>query len=306
MLPQVHHGSESVPPELRFVLTIGNFDGVHRGHLRLLKRLVERAHELGHPSCVYTFEPAPHRVLQPDRAPPRILSIERKLELLGAAGVDHVVLEAFDLELGAQSPEWFADTVILERLNPVAMVVGYDFRYGNRRAGNVETLRAHVPQLPIEAVDALDQGGDIVSSSKIRESVAEGRVADAARMLGRPYRLTGTVVPGDQRGRGLGFPTANLDVDQELLPAFGVYAVTANVEGQPAAPAVANLGLRPTFGASRFAVEVHLLDQDVDLYGQRIQVNFIARIRPEQRFAGAAELVARIGQDVAQARELLA
>lgn len=306
MLPQVHHGSESVPRALRFVLTIGNFDGVHRGHLRLLERLVERARELGVPSCVYTFEPAPRRVLQPDRAPPRILSIERKLELLGAAGVDHVVLEAFDLELGAQSPEWFADTVILERLNPVAMVVGYDFRYGNRRAGNVDTLRAYVPQLPIEAVDALDQAGEIVSSSKIREAVAEGRVADAARMLGRPYCLTGTVVPGDQRGRGLGFPTANLDVDQELLPAFGVYAVTAHVVGQPAAPAVANLGLRPTFGASRFAVEVHLLDQDVDLYGQRVQVHFVARIRPEQRFSGAEELVARIGQDVAHARELLA
>lgn len=294
-------GDELVRP----VVTIGTFDGVHRGHQALLGRLLERAEELGAPSLVYTFEPSPRQVLQPERCPPRVLPVSEKLRLLQKMGVDIVVVEAFDAELGAQPPEWFAAEILGARLQPQAMVVGYDFRYGQGRQGDAESLATRLPEVPIESVRALLQGERTVSSSAIREAVAEGELEAARQLLGRRFHIVGTVVPGDQRGRQLGFPTANLEREGELLPPPGVYAVMCGGVGEKLRPGVANLGVRPTFGSRRFAVEVHLLDCDLDLYGQRLQLEFVQRLRPEQRFSGADELVARIRQDVAEARAIL-
>lgn len=303
---KIYQGSESFPADARPVLTIGNFDGVHLGHRQLLGALVSRAKELELPAAVYTFEPAPRRVLQPASCPPRILSIQGKLKLLEEMGIEHVILEAFTLELGSQSAAWFADEVIGRRLHPAEMVVGYDFRYGHKRSGDVNTLRAHFPELPVHAVTALTGAEErIVSSSAIRESVAEGQVARAAEFLGRPYRLSGHVIPGDARGRTLGFPTANVVPEQELMPALGVYAVRAGVAGQPKHPAVANLGVRPTFDRHGVVLEVHLLEGSPELYDTQLEVDLVAHLRPEKRFPNADALKGQIAQDIAAARAAL-
>ena len=306
MSMKIYQGSESFPVNARPVLTIGNFDGVHLGHQQLLGALVERAKELDRPAAVYTFEPAPRRVLQPESCPPRILSIARKLELLEGIGVQQVILEAFTLDLGTKSAAWFADEVIGRRLHPAEMVVGYDFRYGHKRSGDVKTLRAHFPELPVSAVTPLTGDQErIVSSSAIRVAVAEGRVAHAGSFLGRPYRLSGTVIPGDKRGRTLGFATANLQPDQELIPALGVYAVRAGVTGQDKVPAVANLGVRPTFDRKGVVLEVHLLDSSPDLYGAQLEVDFVAHLRPEKRFESRQALQGQIALDIQTARRTL-
>ena len=304
---RIVHGSERFQSEARPVATIGNFDGVHRGHRRLLDRLLETAEAHGAPSLVYTFEPAPQRVLRPDACPPRILPVGEKLRLLGEAGVDLVVIEAFSRDFGQNPPEWFAHEVLEARLNPVAMVVGYDFRYGRARAGNLDLLRKQLPDLSVEAVDALVlEDGTTVSSSRIREAVATGDLARAETLLGRPFHLRGTVIEGDARGRRLGFPTANLSREGELLPPPGVYAVDVDVVGGEPHRGVANLGLRPTFEGRRFAIEVHLLDFDADLYGERLDVHFRARLREERRFEGIDALKGQIDRDIEAARAIFA
>lgn len=305
----VFHGSAQYPPTDAPVLTIGNFDGVHLGHAALLRRLVERARALGAPACVYTFEPPPRRVLQPDRCPPRILTLEDKLHHLGEAGVDQVVVEPFTRELAGRAPEWFAREVLGEHLRPRALITGYDFRFGRARAGDAALLARLLPTLEIEAfgrvsaeVDGLAEG---VSSSAIRERVARGEVHAAAQLLGRPFAVAGIVLQGDQRGRELGFPTANVEPEGELLPAPGVYAVRGVLPDGAPLPAVANLGVRPTFGGTRLALEVHLLDWTGDLYGARLRVELVQRLREERRFAGLDALRAQIAEDVRQARAQL-
>ena len=297
-------GSHAYPGnEHRPVATIGNFDGLHRGHQALVGRLLERAAELGAPSLVYTFDPPPRLVLQPGKAPPRIATLAQKVDGLFELGVEHVVVETFTADFGARPPDWFGREII-GRLQPRAMVVGYDFRYGQGRAGNARTLAAQRPDLPIETVEALQFGELVVGSSRIREAVAEGCIEAANNMLGRPYRLVGTVVQGDARGRTIGFPTANLNADNELIPGSGVYAVRGHVRGREY-PGVANLGVRPTFSGARFVIEVHLFDFEGDLYGQSLPVDFVARIRPERRFESADALVAQIRLDAVEARRVL-
>lgn len=304
---RIVHGSASFESEARPVATIGNFDGLHLGHRRLLDRLLETASAHGAPSLVYTFEPAPQRVLRPDGCPPRILPIGEKLRLLGDAGVDVAVIEAFSRDFGANPPLWFATEVLRSRLDPVAMVVGYDFRYGNQRAGNIDLLRQQLPEMPVEAVEALVlEDGTTVSSSRIREAVAIGDLARAEKLLGRPFHLRGTVIRGESRGRTLGFPTANISREGELLPPPGVYVVEAQVVGDAPRAGVANIGVRPTFEGQRLSIEVHLLDFEGDLYGERLDVHFVDRLRDERRFDGVDALKAQIGEDVDAARAILA
>lgn len=301
--PQVIVGSQAWTGP-RPVLTIGNFDGVHRGHLTLLAAVVARARALEAPATVYTFDPPPRVVLEPGRHPPRILSLPDKIKLLGEHGVERVVVETFDRAFARHPASWFVAQVLGRRLDPVALFVGHDFRFGRGREGTLPLVRDSLPELPITQLDAEREGDDVISSSAIREAVAQGKVALAARMMGRSHRLHGVVVPGDGRGRTLGVPTANVDPETELLPARGVYAVRLIDRDGASLPGVANLGVRPTFDGRTYTVEVHLLAFQGDLYGQRVTVEFVERIRGEQRFDGAEALVARIGLDILAARTI--
>lgn len=305
-MPELVAGSVAFPRSgPGSVLTIGNFDGVHRGHQALLRRLVTRAHERGALAVVYTFEPSPRAVLAPAQAPPRILDWPTKVRLLFEAGVDRVVVERFSRAFAQHPPEWFARHVLGERLRAQALIVGHDFRFGRARAGDTEALRQALPSLEVEELAAVQVEGRVVSSSAIRAALLQGEVRAASAMLGRDWSLGGTVVAGEARGRQLGFPTANLELDGELLPGHGVYALRVRVDDGPPRPAVANVGMRPTFDGQVPTMEVHLLDGREDLYGRRLDCAFVDRVRGEQRFRDVDELVARIRQDIEAARSLL-
>ncbi len=306
-MPQVYAGSAAYPVEGPApVVTIGNFDGVHHGHRVLLDRLIARARALDAPPVVYTFEPSPRVVLAPTQHLPRILTWPDKVRLLGEQGVQAVVVERFDRAFAQHPPDWFACEILGRRLRARALVVGYDFRFGRARKGDVAMLRRLLPDMPVEQVDAATLDGQICSSSAVRDAVARGDLVTATRLLGRPHFVRGTVVAGDQRGRTIGFPTANVDTDTELLPAAGVYAVRAHVDEGPPLAAVANLGVRPTFQGGRLLLEVHVLDFSGDLYGREVRVDFVSHLRQERRFSDVDALVRQIRQDAAAARACLA
>jgi len=287
------------------VLTIGNFDGVHIGHQALIQKNLAKAKTLGLASTIFTFEPHPRVVLQPDNHPPRILSLKDKLSLIEQLGVDHVVVEPFDKVFSMHPAHWFAQEIVAKRMRSKAMIVGHDFRFGKGRGGNAEVLGQLLPNIPIESLNAIKIGEDIASSSRIRERVATGDVEGAKSLLGRPYWIHGQVVTGAGRGKQLGFPTANLDIHSELIPARGVYAVEVD-HLEKRHRGVANLGLRPTFGKHAFCMEVHLLDFNQDLYGEELSVRFIQHIRPECSFDSADALSAQIQQDIKSAKKILA
>ena len=305
-MPSVFAGSQTYPEQpVRPVLTIGNFDGLHRGHRHLIRALTEAAHAVDAPAVVYTFDPPPRVVLAPDSRAPRIQTWADKVAIMGELGVDHIVVETFTREFAAHPPEWFLDVVVGQRIQPQAMVVGYDFRFGRGRSGDVDTLRAAFPEIPVSQVSPLQLDGKTVSSSRIRQLVTAGDVAEAGALLGCPHRIRGQVVPGDARGRTIGFPTANLRTSSELIPARGVYAVRARWEDGPWHPGVANLGTRPTFDGQGFLIEVHLMNFEGDLYGQTLEVDFVDRLRGELPFESAEQLVAQIESDVAVAQQVL-
>jgi riboflavin kinase/FMN adenylyltransferase len=287
----------------RPVLTVGNFDGVHLGHRSLLREVVEAARSRGVPACVYTFDPPPRQVLAPSQAQARITPWTERVRLLGELGIEQVIIERFTRAFAQHPPEWFVDEILGRRIQPVEIIVGYDFRFGRARAGTLETVAERLPRVPIRAVSALEHDGVTVSSSVIRKRIATGEVWGAAELLGRCHRVSGVVVSGDRRGRTLGFPTANLDCANEFVPAAGVYAVWAQIDGGDRLAGVANIGVRPTFGADgpvRF--EVHLLDWTGSIYGSELEVSFVARIRGEMQFDGVDELTAQIRSDVHSAR----
>lgn len=304
--PQVVHGSLAYPrSQARPVVTIGNFDGVHRGHRALVRTAIERAKQLGEPSCVYTFDPAPRDVLRPDNPVQRIQSLDAKIALLGSLGVDQVVVEPFTRDFGAHGGEWFADEVLTRRLRASTVVVGWDFRFGKGRSGTVDALREWM-DVPVVQVSALADGDAVVSSSRIREALLAGDVAQAEDLLARPHLTTGRVVSGHGRGRRLGIRTANLELVAGLRPAIGVYVVEAIDATGAVRQGVANIGERPTFPTAGPAVEVHLFDLDADLYGQTLDIRWLARLRDEQRFESAEALVEQITRDIAAARAFFA
>lgn len=286
-------------------LCLGNFDGVHLGHQALFKEAARHG-----PVAVVTFQPHPGRVLQPQLAPRLIASHARKLELLAATGVRATIVQPFTLEYARTTPAEF-EGALLDGVRAKALVVGYDFTYGARRAGTVEALSAAAARrgARVAVVPAVTLDGVVVSSSKVREYILEGRVEAAARLLGRPFDLDGVVVPGAGRGRTIGFPTANVDTGNELRPAPGVYAVRVAVEtdGRHAwHGGAANIGVKPTFGGGEVTVEAHLLDFSGDLYGRRVRVEFLERLRAEMRFGSASELSAQIARDLEAARTAVA
>ncbi len=301
----VIRGHEHCPAWPGSAIAIGNFDGVHVGHRALIARARALAAAHDATSAVLTFDPHPSVVLAPGAAPPRLASLSRRLELLDAAGIDAVVVEPFTRELAALAPSAFVDTVLVRGLRARAIVVGYDFAYGAGRAGTPAALRAQAGQAGVEldVVSPVEVGGQVASSTRIRALLRAGDVAAASELLGRAWDVDGAVVHGAKRGRAIGIPTANIATETELVIAPGIYAVTLAVAGGRPLPAVASLGTNPTFVAQGgLVLEVHVLDWEGDLYGQRVRTAFVARLRDEAKFDSVDELVAQIRRDIAQAR----
>jgi riboflavin kinase / FMN adenylyltransferase len=304
---QIVRGLPSVPPERRpSAVALGVFDGVHLGHRAILGAAVAHARATGAPALACTFEPNPLEVLQPDRAPLPITTLDERLDLIAACGVDGTIVLTFTRELAAVEPEAFVKDVLVDRLAARQVVVGFNHRFGRAARGDAALLRELGARMGfnVDVVAPLTVDGVPVSSTAIRAALGRGDVDAAARMLGRPYTLPGTVVAGAGRGRTLGFPTANVAPGRPVLVAPGVYACTFEVGGQ-ARRAVVNVGVRPTFGEATLAVEAYLLDFSGDLYGQTVQLTFVSRVREERRFPTVDALRAQIADDVETARRRL-
>ena len=300
----VVHGSSAFEAPSAVSVTVGNFDGVHLGHRELLRRTVARARSTGAEAVALTFTPHPVRFFSPRSRFYEITGPEEKAALIGETGIDTLVVEPFDGEVGRMWPGDFAREILARRLRARWVIVGYDFTFGRNRTGTPAALSEMGRDLgfDVEVVPPLLRGGAIVSSSRIRELLLAGRVREAGELLCRPYRISGPVVTGAGRGRKLGFPTANIQFAQELVPLPGVYVVEAEVDAKRR-PGVANVGFNPTFGENSLGVEVHLLDFEGDLYGKPVSVFFRDRIRDERKFKSVDELARQIAKDVQYARD---
>jgi riboflavin kinase/FMN adenylyltransferase len=303
---QVVRGHRHASGWERAAVAIGNFDGVHCGHRALIERarMLAAAHDAR--TVVLTFDPHPSAIFTPATAPRQISSLERRIELLGEAGADVVVVEPFTRELANSAPHAFVDDVVLHALRASAIVVGYDFSYGAGRAGTTDALRAQGNRAGIEVdvVPAVELDGEVASSTRIRAHLRDGDLAGAERLLGRRWDVDGVVVHGAKRGRTIGVPTANIDPDGDLPIRGGIYAVTLRAGGKEL-PAVASLGTNPTFveGGAQ-TLEVHVLDWEGDLYDQEVRTTFVARLRDEAKYDSVEALVAQIRADIAAARAL--
>ncbi|MFH2010903.1 MAG: bifunctional riboflavin kinase/FAD synthetase [bacterium] len=291
------------------VVAIGSFDGVHLGHQAVLDHAIELRHTLGQKGEVaaLTFDPHPAKVLAPELAPALICTTEQRVQWLGEAGADRVILQPFDRTLAGISAADFVGDILVGQLRAAGIVVGFDFTFGKGGEGNVALLREEGARRDVRVVvvEPYHKDGMLVSSTKIREFVLSGRVYGALTLLGRPFQLSGPVVRGAGRGRSLGFPTANVAWVQELVPAHGVYAARARVDGELVDAAV-SIGIVPTFGHDNaVTVEAYLLDFSGDLYGKTICLELVRRLRPEKRFHGPEELVTQITEDVKQVRDIL-
>jgi riboflavin kinase/FMN adenylyltransferase len=296
---------DNLPESLRRgAMAIGNFDGVHRGHAEIVRRLVAVARRIEGPAIVFTFDPHPATILRPDRAPDSLTWTERKAELLGNLGVDGVIAyptdEAF---LGIEARAFF-ELVVRDRIGARALVEGANFVFGRDRLGDVSRLGGYCDEADVrlDVVEPVQIDGQTVSSSRIRTLVAEGRVDEAGQMLASLYRIRGRVVRGARRGTGLGFPTANLAGVDTLLPSEGIYAGRCCVDDRQW-PAAISLGPNPTFDEAGLKVEVHLIGYEGDLYGRNIEVDFLARLRDIERFDSVDRLIAQMESDVRTARK---
>ncbi len=309
-------GPADVPDDWgRSVVTIGEFDGVHRGHQLIVARAREMAGRLGLPVVVVTFDPHPAEVVRPGSHPPLLCTARRRSQLLAGLGVDAICVIPFTLEFSRLGPDEFVRAVLVDRLHAAAVVVGENFRFGHKAAGDVALLAelGEKYEFTAEGVPLLTEHGVTISSSQIRALLADGDVAGAASELGRPHRVEGVVVRGHQRGRALGFPTANLEtLPYTAIPADGIYAgwlVSLDIDGSQLArwPAAISVGTNPTFDGTDRTVEAYALDRDdLDLYGAHVAVDVTERLRPTVRFDSVAALVEQMHRDVAQARQVLA
>jgi riboflavin kinase/FMN adenylyltransferase len=289
-------------------VTLGNFDGVHRGHQALVAEVAGWARSAPGAAVVLTFDPHPVRVLNPSQAKSALMTLDQKAEVIASLGVDRLVVLPFTEVVARMPADEFARVVLREALHAARVVVGRDFRFGHGRAGDLAALTAFGRSLGFEVkgmAPVLD-GGEPISSSRIRDLLTGGDVARARELLGRPFYVDGVVVRGEGRGRGLGFPTANVAARNETLPRLGVYACRVRPEpGASRWPAVANLGVRPTFGGGAPVLEVHLLGFEGDLYGKEVRVEFAERLRAERTFPGPGALLDQIRGDIESARRVL-
>ena len=303
---QLVRGLHNLRPRHRgCVATIGNFDGVHRGHQAILARLRERAAELGLPSCVVIFEPQPREFFAPDKAPARLTRLREKLHLLNEQGVDRVLCLAFNPRLRELSAAEFVHATLVEGLGVRHLEVGDDFRFGCDRAGDFNFLQQMgvVEGFSVEAATTIEIDGERVSSSRLRQTLAQGNLDLAEKLLGRPFSITGRVMHGQKLGRELGAPTANIQLKRRSTPLSGVFIVSTEINGQVEA-GVANIGMRPTVESDgQPHLEVHLLNYQGDLYGRLLHVTFHSKLRDEQRFASLEALKTAIDADIAAARD---
>ena len=301
-----HGASDAQLPPV--ALTVGNFDGIHRGHQAMLQRLLAAARARGLQSCVLTFEPHPREFFAAEGAPTRLTSLREKLELLAAHGVERTHVQRFDRAFASLAPEAFVERVLAKRLRTRWLLIGEDFRFGARRAGDLPLLRELGPRHGFESeiLPAVARAGIRVSSSAVRAALAAGDLAGAEGLLGRPYSISGRVVHGRKLGRELGFATANVQLKHNRPPLTGIYAVRVHGVGTSSRPAVASLGVRPTITASgRAVLEVHLFDFSADLYGAHMRVEFLHKIRDEEKYSDLDALKAQIERDCEAARVFL-
>lgn len=287
-------------------VALGNFDGVHLGHREILRRTVETAHSKGRDAIVYTFDPHPRLVLNKAPAIPRITTPSERAEILEELGIDVLILAEFTKDFASQTPEDFVQNVLVEELGTRNLFIGENYRFGKGRSGNPGTLKKMARDLGfmVHVVPPVRFGDSIVSSSRIREFLTQGEIAQANLLLGREFTIGGRVIHGHHRGKGLGFPTANIKPEVKLHPPEGVYAVYCGV-GELMMRAVMNIGYNPTFKDRRVSYEVHILDFDQDIYGDFINAYMVDKLRNEMTFSSVEELRAQISRDVEQAREIL-
>ncbi|MFB3886809.1 MAG: bifunctional riboflavin kinase/FAD synthetase [Thermodesulfobacteriota bacterium] len=292
------------------VVTLGNFDGVHLGHQRIFEKLKEEARKVHGEAVVITFEPHPLKVLSPGTFLPLLTPFQRKMTLIDKSGIDQVLCIEFSLTFAGMSPLEFVRDILVEKVHATKVLVGYNYRFGKGKSGDVNTLRDICGRfnISVKVMEAMTVDHTVVSSSKIRELISTGEVEKASKLLGRDYPVIGRVIKGAKRGHTLGFPTANLEITEELYPKRGVYAVEVVWRGQ-SLKGLANVGLNPTFTPEltaqrdNFSLEVHLLNFNEDIYGETIQINFKRRIRDEIRFDSSSRLIDQIEKDIQWARD---
>ncbi len=300
--------STEIPEKLKGAfVTIGNFDGVHLGHRFIFQRLVEGAHQEGCPTAAISFDPHPKMVLHPERRPFYLITtIEEKIRLLAGLGVDAFILIPFSVEYARITAAAFVQKILWEKLRIRRIIIGHDYTFGRGREGNETFLTETGRRLgfEVEVMNAFCVGDTVISSTKIREALLAGDVRFAATLLGRSYNLGGRVISGHRRGERLGFPTANIAPDKELVPARGVYAVRVLRQGNRH-DGILSIGFNPTFAGRERTVEVHIFDFQRDVYGETLEVLFVERIRDEVRFESPEKLIAQIGRDIDRAKEIL-
>lgn len=289
------------------VVTLGNFDGLHLGHQELVRMVIRRAREISGRSVVVTFRPHPLKVLAPEKCPPLISIYEEKIQLFEKLGIDVLVKIPFSLRFAEMTPRQFVKEVLCDTLGAKDIFVGYNYRFGKGREGTTQTLKLMGKEFgfTVHEVDQISLNGEVISSTKIRQLLSDGEVEHAARLLGRPYAITGIVIKGDSRGKTLGFPTANIASKHSIIPADGVYAVKLLVRDR-CLDGIVNIGVRPTFDTHSRAIEAHVFNFNEDLYGEEITLFFIRRIREEKKFASAEDLADQITRDISSAKEILA
>lgn len=305
---RIFRGLPSIAERRACALAIGNFDGVHRGHRALLTRVVEAARARRLAPAVMTFEPHPRELFAPDSAPARVANLRDKLQGIESCGIEHVYLQHFNRRFASIGAEEFIDRMLVDGCRMKWLAVGEDFRFGARRAGNVALLRAHAAPggYEVEQVATVAEGGERVSSSAVREALGAGDLARAARLLGHPYSITGRVLHGAKRGRTLGYPTLNLRIAHKRPAAQGVYAVRVHGISDVVWPGVASVGIRPTIeDRGRWLLEVHLFDFADQVYGKLVRVEFIKKLRDEEKYETLEQLTTAIRNDADQARALL-
>ena len=303
----IHFPEDPRPPAWRLpVLALGNFDGLHRGHVKIIERIQRGAAERGGTSVVLTFDPHPPRILRPDKAPPLLMTKPQKLDALARTGVQGAAVVRFTREMSQWAPDTFVKTVLVDWLRVAEVWVGADFLFGRDRSGNFTLLRSLGAQYGFRAekIDPIRYKDFVVSSTRIRRLVSEGRVDEAGALLGHHYAIDGVVVEGARRGREIGFPTANLSTSNDLLPPHGVYATAVTIDGA-LHPSVTNIGQRPTFGDElQTTIETHVLGLTRDLYGRTLRLAFVQRLRDERKFPDVEALQDQIAADVRRATRL--